>query len=70
MEGVAPETVVAGVEAALGTVVVGVEAAGTVVEELVLETRDEYSVRVPAASCRLSFFKIWPFSAEFHITHM
>ena len=20
--------------------------------------------------CRLSFFKIWPFSAEFHITHM
>ena len=38
VEGVAPETVAAGVEA-VGTVVVGVEAAGTVVvEELVLET--------------------------------
>jgi hypothetical protein len=30
---------------------------------------DEYSVLVLAAPCRLSFFKIWPFSAEFHITH-
>ena len=38
VEGVAPETVAAGVEA-VETVVVGVEAAGTVVvEELVLET--------------------------------
>ena len=32
--------------------------------------RGEYSVRVPAGPCRLSFFKIWPFSAEFHITYM
>ena len=32
--------------------------------------RGEYSVRVPAPWRRLSFFKIWPFSAEFHITHM
>jgi len=39
VEGVAPETVVAGVEAVGTVVVVGVEAAGTVVvEELVLET--------------------------------
>ena len=28
----------------------------------------EYSVRVPAGPCRLIFFKICPFSAEFHIT--
>ena len=33
-------------------------------------SRDQYSVQVPAAPCRLSFFKIWPFSAKFHITHM
>ena len=32
--------------------------------------RGEYSVRVTAGPCRLSFFKIWPFSAEFHITYM
>ena len=33
-------------------------------------SRDQYSVQVPAAPCWLSFFKIWPFSAKFHITHM
>ena len=32
--------------------------------------RGEYSVRVPSGPSRLSFFKIWPFSAEFHITYM
>ena len=32
--------------------------------------RGEYSVRVPAGPCRLSFFKICPFSAEFYITYM
>ena len=32
--------------------------------------RGEYSARVPGGPCRLSFFKIWPFSAEFHITYM
>ena len=32
--------------------------------------RGEYSVRVPAGPCRLSFFKIWLFLAEFHITYM
>ena len=37
---------------------------------LVFQGRDEYSVRVQAAPCRLSFFKIWSYSAEFHITHM
>ena len=33
-------------------------------------SRGEYSVRVPGGPSRLSFFKIWPFSAEFHITYM
>jgi hypothetical protein len=37
---------------------------------LCLQSRGEYSVRVPAGPCQLSFFKIWPFSAEFHITYM
>ena len=32
--------------------------------------RGEYSVWVPGGPSRLSFFKIWPFSAEFHITYM
>ena len=42
----------------------------SVLFELSFETvRGEYSVRVPAPWCRLSFFKIWPFPAKFHITH-
>ena len=32
-----------------------------------VQFRDEYSFRVPAATCRLSFFKIYPFLAEFYI---
>ena len=35
-----------------------------------VSSRGEYSVRVPSGPSRLSFFKIWPFSAEFHITYM
>ena len=34
------------------------------------EHRGEYSVLVPAPWHRLSFFKIWPFPAEFHITNV
>ena len=35
-----------------------------------ISLRGEYSVWVPSGPSRLSFFKIWPFSAEFHITYM